>query len=684
MDKVNALLVLDEPGLSMMSLTLPAQLTAALQANDQLKLYLTLLQQAVQHAREPGVALPDLGRELDQAGLSGGEDAHWLQAWPRQSEESLQGIRLPDWTLLAGRMAGALALMARPLQGQLPSDDPLALRIEHWLHWLREQPGEYLTTAQIEALTRGPASGAKRAAADLSDSLHLLVMDLHRGLNKLSAEAAGAGGDIDGAHAWKLAEDGSDEPRVRAFMRGVNRTRPLKFDHPGLGSCATRDGGRLLIQNDIGTNDAHVLVLQVETPPGQPAQIRLTYSDLHTQRFAFFQELLAEVGADWGPVAARVAAGLNAGAAFHVGTACFVAADEIALCACLEGIGERIVFLIDWNRARKRLQNFVDKPAAVVVLKQAAAQRWGHMAWLKAGGERLVWDAMAAQGPATFRLGDRLDDVLGATPAREFLVELLALAHRHALQPQSTALLADEARALLGRRLRQRHGEFDGLEEHAGLCQALAQALADEINSPSLQPDSARALAERAKKWERRADHLVIRARQLADRVPQWASLVHQLELGDDVADAIEEACFVWQMLAEYAHEHAHPKGQRPWSGEVQQPLMLLADTVLQATQDHIKALGIARTLGEGSEPGDHDEFLAASWRVLQAERRSDELHRQVRMALIADERSRSDVVAFQLGLDLSGALEQAGDALLRQAHALRDRAFRRIDAAGN
>ena len=47
-------------------------------------------------------------------------------------------------------------------------------------------------------------------------------------------------------------------------MRGPNRTAPLEFDHPGLDWAATRDGKRLLLQNDIGTDDAHVLVVQVE------------------------------------------------------------------------------------------------------------------------------------------------------------------------------------------------------------------------------------------------------------------------------------------------------------------------------------------------------------------------------------------------------------------------------------
>ena len=71
-------------------------------------------------------------------------------------------------------------------------------------------------------------------------------------------------------------------------MTGLHRTAPLKFDHPGLDTAATHDGERLLIQNDIGTNDAHVLVIQVVA-----RTIMLTYSDLHATRFAFFQRALA-------------------------------------------------------------------------------------------------------------------------------------------------------------------------------------------------------------------------------------------------------------------------------------------------------------------------------------------------------------------------------------------------------
>ena len=119
-------------------------------------------------------------------------------------------------------------------------------------------------------------------------------------------------------------------------MRGLARTRALKGQHPGLDTAATRDGSRLLIQNDIGTNDAHVLVIQVETGTEGPS-VTLTYSDLHRQRFAFFQDLLREVGAEWGEARSAQDAALNRGESYWLGNARFMPEDEAGLQRTLEG-----------------------------------------------------------------------------------------------------------------------------------------------------------------------------------------------------------------------------------------------------------------------------------------------------------------------------------------------------------
>jgi hypothetical protein len=51
---------------------------------------------------------------------------------------------------------------------------------------------------------------------------------------------------------------------MKAFMRGLHHTAALAFGHSGLGTTAVHAGDTLIIQNDIGTTDAHVLVVHVK------------------------------------------------------------------------------------------------------------------------------------------------------------------------------------------------------------------------------------------------------------------------------------------------------------------------------------------------------------------------------------------------------------------------------------
>ncbi|WP_454458123.1 DUF47 domain-containing protein [Thauera phenylacetica] len=547
---------------------------------------------------------------------------------------------------LAGLLAEDLRTMARPLEG----DEGFDARCAHWCAWLAELAPDTLSAAQLHALTSG-----KRGK---DDSLHLLVMDLHKALNRLAAELSSE--TIDGAHVWQV--DALDRPRIAAFMRGLNATRALKLDHPGLDTAATRDGARLLLQNDIGTNDAHVLVIQVEG-----LCVGLTYSDLHRRRFAFFLSLLCEVGASWSEPQARTSAGLNFGATYYVGTAQFDCADEATLQQVLEGIGARIVFLIDWNRARKRLEQFVGKTDAVAILAEAARRRVGHMAWLAAGGEQLVFGAMQALGPEYFRIGDRLDGVLGTEKARAFVLESMGLASAAMQQRQPLALVADDTRLLLARYLR-RHDEFDLLAEHAAYCHALAEGLRDGLaHGHERDRKAAREFSERAKDWERRADQLVMDARVRAEARPRWGAFAELVETADDVADALEEAAFLLSLIAADHHQG--------WRGEVHQTMQLLADAVLGAAQDHVRALEIARAFGEDSSAEDHEAFVAALWRVLNAERQCDVLLRDVRRALAEHV---SDAATLNLSTDFAQALESATDWLLATGYGLRRLVFSR------
>ena len=138
---------------------------------------------------------------------------------------------------------------------------------------------------------------------------------------------------------------------------------------------------------------------------------------------------------------------------------------------------------------------------------------------------------------------------------------------------------------------------------------------------------------------------------------------------GSDPSDALEEAAFLISLIADQ-----HQKG---WNADVRKVLARLAGTVLQATQDHVKALAIARTLGANTEVIDNDAFLQATWQVLQAERQCDALLRDARRVILG---AVQDAPSLMLVNDLAAALELASDRLLTAEYALRDVVF---DQAG-
>ena len=117
---------------------------------------------------------------------------------------------------------------------------------------------------------------------------------------------------------------------------------------------------------------------------------------------------------------------------------------------------------------------------------------------------------------------------------------------------------------------------------------------------------------------------------------------------------------------------------QKGWNRDVRQALSRLAQTVLQAVQDHIRALSIARTLGNDSELADNDTFLGATWAVLRAERQCDEQLRHARRTLLHE---IDDAPSLMLANDLAQTLELASDRLLSAAYGLRDVAFNQAGA---
>ncbi len=122
--------------------------------------------------------------------------------------------------------------------------------------------------------------------------MHQLIIDLHGELDRLQADVWPE--NVDGARAYGLTAP--DRALVSAFMAGVKETSGLKFDHPGLGTTAARDGSRLSIQNDLGSTEAHVVVIHVED-----RAVTIAYTDVHRSRASFFQHLLQAYRVTWTP-----------------------------------------------------------------------------------------------------------------------------------------------------------------------------------------------------------------------------------------------------------------------------------------------------------------------------------------------------------------------------------------------
>ncbi len=256
-------------------LLLPERIARSLAANDQIKYYMALLQTARSNADRPRVPAFDLKAErlasqipddfLDDV-VAGAKKDRGSGYRLAHAAEILRRIRTGTEEMLACLPDDERRPFAERLGGLSPP------HIEHGV----------ITGEEIDALTSGDRGAG--------DSLHLVVMDAHRAINRL--QAATATETLAGARVHALSA--RSRRLVAAFMEGLNRTAPLKFNHPGLGTTATEHAGRVLIQNDIGTTDAHVLVVRIDD-----LTATLTYTDIHRPRLKFFQSLFSSFDVRW-------------------------------------------------------------------------------------------------------------------------------------------------------------------------------------------------------------------------------------------------------------------------------------------------------------------------------------------------------------------------------------------------
>jgi uncharacterized protein Yka (UPF0111/DUF47 family) len=631
------------------ALVRPASLDAAIVGNERAKYVLSLFQMAASYAEHPQEGgAPSLRTDREACGIA---DATFDRSVRESVSDGHGNVHIPGAQRLVAVLDDALGAMLAPLT-LLASDSKESAvlhgqyrqRLDRLVEGRPPIVDDIISNSTIAAMTSGrPASG---------DGFHLLIMDLHREINRIQNEISTE--DVEGAKAYGITE--ADRPLIAAFMRGVARTAPLKFDHPGLATTAARSNGTLLIQNDLGTTAAHVLVVRVTRTDAV-----VSHTDIHLQRLRFFQSLLEGTGIRWDDLRSHQGSAIAKGDLFYVARGRFEAPDTPALGSFLEHLGSRLVFLIDWNRARKRLRLLVPNERAVRILRWAADQELGHRAFLDFGGERLVYDALEQAVKTPLRYGEPLHEMIGADVAEDYLRYVLQTTANGCLKGQSAALIRDQVRAELFNHFRSaEQGLLADASRHASIVVQLASGLRAALQQEAASGNDLLAQnAARAKLAESRADEIVKETRLTVRRIPGTEVFRRILEVADDAADDLEDSAFLAGLLS-----------ARAMRTELPSPLVGLADLLVDGAQTFQRAIGAAQYVHRGGPRENMQQFLEAIDHVVTVEHQTDERERAVTVALVG---SDIDCRHFRLIDGIASHLESAADALLRASLMLRD-----------
>jgi uncharacterized protein Yka (UPF0111/DUF47 family) len=614
---------------------LPALIAEGLAANDRAKARLTVLQAAARQAREPQSASFDLAEECRSIGLD-----------PAPMEKLVDGANLvagervtaPGLAALNTAILDDVATMARAVKAGDGSQGEAAA--ERLAAFKRNAPqSDTLELNEIARLT-GLSGG--------DDSLHRLVMDLHKDLNRLSA--AHAEEVLAGAHVYGLSSE--DRPAVEAFMRGVEATRKLKFDHPGLATTATRTGHRLTIQNDIGETDAHVVVIAVE-----PDTITVTYTDVHRARAKFFTGLFRHYQVAWSGLDRKSAEGLGDGGVFYLVTGRYATADAKAREQFLEAVGASLVFLIDWNKARKVLREWVGKSDAVDILGWAARQRIGHRGFLELGGPELVASAVHNAVPTRIGFGDRLDQALGRAAAIDFLKTVLRVSAEALLAGSSIRVVRDRIEADLVRHLERVESTLLAIVvRQAGLARDIASGIARFITEQQAhRPFDRAAFAARASHIEEKADKIAIDARNEVARLAAGHTIELLVNSVEEAIDELEQAAFISSLTPDALAD------------VLLAPFAELAGAALAGAEAAATGAAAASDVPDGQQV-DSEDALASIARLVEMEHKADRAERALTGIVL---RGDFDLKTALSALELARALERATDRLARFGHLL-------------
>ena len=618
---------------------LPSLVAEGLAANDRIKVRMSALQAAARHAQMPDHPAADLSAEGRAAGIAPAQLATLIGGAHLAGDAHLTA---PNLTELIKNVQDDAATMIRAVAaGNRGEGDAANARLAAIIASGLLEASNDIEIARIARLTG--------IAQDGSESLHRLVMDLHKALNRLAADCSEE--ILAGAHVFGL--ESADRSAVESFMRGLNATRGLKFNHPSLDTMATRSGGRLLIQNDIGTTDAHVMVIAVEGNT-----VTVTYTDVHLPRAKFFIALFDKFRVNWSGLDRRSAAGLGEESTFFLVTGRYEAESADKRDDFLAAIGASLVFLIDWNKARKLLRNWVAKDDSTRILEWAARHRIGHRAFLELGGNELLGAAVRNAASTRIGFGEMLDQALGRNAAVDFLKSALRTSTEALLAGQSVRLVRDQIEADLVRHLERVDSALLAIVlRQVGLAHDIGAAIFRHIAALRAgRPANAKLLATRAGRIEQKADRIAIEAREEVARLNARPVIGQLVDRAEEAVDELEQAAFI-ASLAPAKIE-----------ARLLSALAEICQVAVTATEVAASGLAAAAEVPEGHR-SDSEDALAAVMRLIDAEHAADAREREITALVFA---GGFDVATSLSVLELARAIERATDRLAGFGHLLR------------
>jgi hypothetical protein len=632
-------------------LALPDCIARGIAAYDRVKYYLALLLAAHAQAQAPEPAPPNLRERRESSGVPD-------VSLDRVVEESISRGNGTTYIPAACAILDAVfdnlrdlvtvVELASGVQPELRERSTLyRRRLDVLRATMQGCKDDQITSVTVSALTSQPRNG--------HDTIHHLTMDLQGELNRVQATVAAE--TIDGARAFGMTD--ADRVLVRAFMAGIHETSGLKFTHPGLNTTAARDEVRLSIQNDLGSTPEHVIVIHVDE-----RVVTIAYTDVHRSRLRFLQGLLDAYTLTWTSTSTSERGPI----VMTVGKYVADAATDIE--RFLRFVGSRLVFLIDWNRARKRLARLVSKGAAVDLLRWAADNNIGHRGFLEAGAIALIETAFERAFPMQTRFGVRLDELLGGQPARQFLMAVLRTSSWGVATGQSVRLIEDQIEAELLRHLETpEHHVLAGAAQHGATIVALTERMRQELARRRVSPDDAASdgqhgsqAAALAHTLTARADAVLKEQRRFIETHDEAHHLEPLFTEATGAATALEETAFLLPLIPPTVD------------------LSLL--TLLEALADHVGATARAyvRCLEEGqvlsrmSDRRDIDHFLMTIDRLAAVGREANGAKRALTERLL---RGKTDCREFYALTTAAEGLECAASRLSRCGAIVRDEVLR-------